>query len=391
MNSSGKMSVFGRAAVAEFLGDNIVYRNLKPVDERLPGLDEVRTKAGLPSGGIPRKTDPAYASVIVHLLKRGRALENPKMEIRRLVFVGDTRMNDGTAFANICEAGAWPGMAFIAAEDAEPAAKEVVAAGTSRSLYLANRWAALADFEGFCAEQNFHIDEATAVVVDLDKTALGARGRNARAIDQARVQAVKDTVAGLLGQAFDHGAFRRAYDELNQVEYHPFTRDNQDYLAYICLILGSGLYDLQTVVADVKEDRLRAFEAFIEHVNGRAGELPQRLAEIHHEIYGRVRMGDPTPFKAFRRNEYLTTIGRMGFMSDDLPVEDLLELEIVITQEVREIARKWREQGAFLFGLSDKPDEASIPTEELAAQGYLPIHQAETHAVGEWAFNTKLS
>ena len=78
-------------------------------------------------------------------------------------------------------------------------------------------------------------------------------------------------------------------------------------------------------------------------------------------------------------------------MSDDLPVEDLLELEIVITQEVREIARKWREQGAFLFGLSDKPDEASIPTEELAAQGYLPIHQAETHAVGEWAFNTKLS
>lgn len=380
MNSSGRMSVFGRAAVAEFLGDNIVYRNLKPVDERLPGL--LPPDKGGP-GGIPRKTESAYAGVIVQMLRRGRALEHPKLEIRRLVFVGDTRMNDGTAFANICEAGAWPGMAFIAAEDAEPPAKEVVAAGTARALYLANRWAALADFERFCQEQDFHIDEATAVVVDLDKTAIGARGRNAHAIDQARVQAVKDTVAGLLGQAFDQGAFQTAYDELNQVEYHPFTRDNQDYLAYICLILGSGLYDLQTVVADVREERLRVFEAFIQQVNDRAGELPQGLAGIHHEIYGRVKIGDPTPFKSFRRNEYLATIGRMGFMSDDLPAEVLLEREIVITQEVRETARKWREQGAFLFGLSDKPDEASIPTEDLAAQGYLPIHQAETHAVGE--------
>ena len=46
------------------------------------------------------------------------------------------------------------------------------------------------------------------------------------------------------------------------------------------------------------------------------------------------------------------------------------------------LAHAWREQGALLFGLSDKPDEASVPEASLAAQGYQPIHRQETHAVG---------
>ena len=35
------------------------------------------------------------------------------------------------------------------------------------------------------------------------------------------------------------------------------------------------------------------------------------------------------------------------------------------------------------FGLSDKPDEASVPSPALAGRGYVPIHQAQTHVVGE--------
>jgi hypothetical protein len=60
----------------------------------------------------------------------------------------------------------------------------------------------------------------------------------------------------------------------------------------------------------------------------------------------------------------------------------MLEEELLITQEVRAVALDWREQGALLFGLSDKPDEASLPDDALAARGYRPIHQMETHAVG---------
>jgi hypothetical protein len=73
----------------------------------------------------------------------------------------------------------------------------------------------------------------------------------------------------------------------------------------------------------------------------------------------------------------------MDWLDDDAPAEDLLANEIVVTQDVREMALAWRTQGALLIGLSDKPDEASIPPDESAVRGYQPIHRAETHAAGE--------
>jgi hypothetical protein len=383
------MRVFGKTTVSEFLGDMVVYRNLKPIDPRLSGLETIRDDVGIPLGRLPRKSEPEYAQVIVHLLRQARAIDAPHTAIERLLYVGDTRLNDGTAFANLCQAGGWPGLAFIAAETNDSAQAEIVTAphGTEGDdgplIFLANRWAALADFDLFCADRGFPVDATTAIVVDLDKTALGARGRNAQVIDQARVQAVRDTVAGLLDRAFDAAAFRAAYDKLNQQEYHPFTADNQDYLAYICLVLGSGSWGLEEVIADVQSGRLQTFCQFISSVDERVSEMRPDLAAIHSEIYANVRAGDPTPFKPFRYNEYQTTIARLGQMADDATAEDLLAHEIVITQEVRAKALDWRAQGALLFGLSDKPDEASVPSDALAAQGFRAIHQTETHAVGE--------
>jgi hypothetical protein len=375
------MKNYGRASIYEFLGDFVVYRNLVPLDARLPSLAELGPEVGLPEGVTPRKSQPEYARVMARLLQRARALDAPDASIERLIYVGDTRMNDGTAFANICHAGAWPGLAFIGTERDEPARVETVEQGDT-TLYLANRWAAISDFDRFCRGREFPIDEWTAVVVDLDKTALGARGRNDHVIDRARVEAVRRTVGDLLGDSFDPQGFQTAYDCLNQPEFHPFTADNQDYLAYVCLILGSGLYTLESLVTEVRAGRLVTFEQFIAGVNDRAAELPADLCHIHSGVYALVQQGDPTPFKAFRYNEYRATVERMGWLDDGAPVVELLEREIVVTQEVREMALAWREQGALLFGLSDKPDEASIPTDGLAAQGYRPIHRAETHVVG---------
>ena len=377
------MRSYGRASIHEFLADLVVYRNLVPADPRLLPLAEIRGHVGLPEGVTPRKSQPDYARVMAHLLQQARALDAPGTSIKRLIYVGDTRMNDGIAFANICRASGWPGLAFIGSERDEPAHIEIVEQG-EQTLYLSNRWAALSDFDGFCRGQGFLIDEQTAVVVDLDKTALGARGRNDRVIDRARVEAVRRTVGDLLGDAFGTESFLAAYDCLNQPEFHPFTADNQDYLAYICLILGSGLYALEPLVAEVRARRLTAFEQFIAQVDARAEELSADLRDIHSSVYTRVRQGDPTPFKAFRYNEYQTTVGRMGWLDDGASAEELVEEEIVITQEVREAALAWRERGAVLFGLSDKPDEASIPMDDLTAQGYQPIHRMETHAIG-WA------
>ena len=377
------MKAYGRTTVSEFLGDRVVFRNLEPVDERLPALDVLREKVGLAPGRVPRKSEMDYACVIVQMLLAAQAADMPTAEIERLVLIGDTRLNDGTAFVNICVAGGWSGRAFIGSENvAQPAEMQRTATEGGYQLHLANRWAALDDFDRYCEEHGSPIAASCAVIVDLDKTALGARGRNAHVIDRARVQAVRDTVANLLGAAFDQATFRAAYDFLNQVEYHSLTADNQDYLAYICLILGSGMYTLAQVVADIDAGRLRSFAQFIKDVEQRADYLTPELVAIHRDIYARVQGGDPTPFKAFRYNEYLTTVGCMGQSQGGDSAEQLLADEIVITQEVREMALRWKERGALLFGLSDKPDEASLPSPALAVQGHLPIHRVQAWAVG---------
>jgi hypothetical protein len=377
------MKNYGRTSLNEFLGERVVYRNLEPADPSLPGLKELRNTVDIPPGKIPRKSEADYACVIVKLLERAQAMRGVHRAIERLLFVGDTHLLDGTAFYNICLAGEWPGLAFIGSENVKPATTEILPNDAGQHLYLANRWAALVDFADYAASCCFSADESTVVILDIDKTALGGRGRNGQVIDRARVQALQDTVAGLLGAAFDLQAFHTAYDLLNQPEFHPFTADNQDYLAYICLILGSGLYRLEAVVADIREKQLVSFEEFLVQVDARVGELPPHLADMHADIYTSVRKGDPTPFKSFRRNEYLTTIRCFGQLEDSVPVEAMLREEILVTQEVREVALNWQKQGALILGLSDKPDEAATPTAELVRQGYLPIHQAVTHAVGE--------
>jgi len=376
------MQVFGRSIISEFLGDKIVYRNLIPQDERLLPLRDIGEKIGLSPDVIPRKSEKDYATVIVQMLKQAREIDLPGGKITRLIYIGDTRLNDGMAFANICLAGKWPGLAFIGSETSDPIDFEIIQVASNQRLFLANRWNALVDFHRYCKDEGMPIDEETAVIFDLDKTALGARGRNAHIIDLARVQAVEDIVATLLDDGFDKSTFQTHYSTLNKVEFHPFTTDNQDYLAYICLILGSGLYYLESIVEDVNNGSLRTFEQFIKNVESRVDKLQPELVRIHKEIYENVQAGNPTPFKAFRRNEYLRTISKMGHMDDGLPVNSYLENEIVITREVQSIALAWRMNGALCFGLSDKPDEASIPTKALKVQGYLPIHKTETHVVG---------
>jgi hypothetical protein len=251
------------------------------------------------------------------------------------------------------------------------------------SLYLSNRWSALPDFLRFLEGEGFALDEGTAVVIDLDKTAIGARGRNDGAINEARVEGVRRTVADLLGPSFDRRAFRAAYDELNGPAYHAFTADNQDYLAYICLMLGTGLVELDALIREVEVGATQSFADFIALVESRRPELAHTgLTSIHDDVYRCVRAGDPTPFKPFRYNEYLTTAARFG----DLPgatVDEILTRRIVITHEVRDAAAALRERGALIFGVSDKPDEASLPSQAQAREGMQALHHLETLVVGE--------
>jgi hypothetical protein len=369
----------GRSTLAEIFGDFVVYRKLIPADPRLPAVAALRGALGLPPGTLPRKAEPLYGALLAEMLRHARRIDIPRGTIQRLLYVGDTRMNDGTAFRNLCGAGHWPGWAFIGADElASPANTRV-----EPPLYLANRWSALPDFLPFLEQRGFALDEGTAIVIDVDKTAIGARGRNDQVIDQARVEGVKRTVAELLGARFDESAFRTAYDELNGPPYHAFTADNQDYLAYICLLLGAGLWELETLIEEIKAGSLTGFEDFIDQVQGRRLELsPTGLTSIHDSVWERVQAGDPTPFKAFRRNEYLTTVARFGDLPGACP-EELLSQRIVLTEEVRELAVMLKERGCLVFGVSDKPDEASVPSPEQAREGLKPLHRLETMVVKE--------
>jgi hypothetical protein len=333
------MKNYGRCSIYDFLEDLVVFRNLTPLDARLPDLEAVRRQKGLPDDLIPRKSTPAYADVISSILIRARALEAPHATIQNILYLGDTHMNDGTAFTNICRAGGWRGLAFIATERMDPNPARVVEQEDG-ILYLADHWGDIYAFDDYLQMRDFPIDESMTVIIDLDKTVLGARGRNDHVIDRARVEAVRRTVDELLGDSYDPLQFQSAYDCLNQPEYHTFTTDNQDYLAYTCLILSAGLKDLDALTHELKSDSGKTFSQFMLDVEDHAEELP------------------------------------------DASVSQMLREEIVITQEVREMALTWREQGALLFGLSDKPDEASIPTDDLKANGYRAIHHVDTHAIG---------
>jgi hypothetical protein len=371
--------VFGKSSLFDIWGDFIVYRNLVPADNRLPGVGALRRHLSLQSPNLPRKSDPDYALVVAEQLRQARRLELPEVALKRLVFIGDTRLLDATAFQNLCAAGGWPGWAFIGRDEMGSGRADMV----EDNVYASNRWSALPDFIAFLQEQGFGVDEQTVLVIDMDKTSVGARGRNDKVVDEARLEGVRLTVEGLLGKSFNEDAFRAVYHELNRPVFHSFTADNQDYLAYICLMLSTSLFDFQVLVQDIHSGKMRDFFDFIQQVQLRRLELPSAgLVAIHDQVWRLVQEGDPTPFKAFRYNEYLTTAARFG-ASPVETVETTLNNRILITEEVRQAAGELRKRGALVFGLSDKPDEASFPSPEQAQGGMQPLHRLETLCAGE--------
>jgi hypothetical protein len=372
----------GQAALSDLLGDMVLYRRLKPMDARLPSLQDAWQEMGLPDSRLPRKHEPAYAQAVSWLLQRAHALDTSRKPIAEMIYLGDTALLDSTAYRNLVKVSGWRGWAFIASEQAAAPAKiEYQADGVA----LANRWTAISTWLAHLLDnEGAHLDERTAVVVDIDKTAIGARGRNATPIDHARMEGAERAVRQALGSHLNLDAFRAAYNDLNQPRYHIFTADNQDYLAYICLMIGAGICGLEELKQDIANGCMTDFDQFIRWTDVRLfRENNVGLIDLHRAIYARFQAGDPTPFKSFRQQEYLATIGRMGNLPEGTPIARRLNEEICITGEVA-TALKWlKSRGTLLLALSDKPDEASIPTAEQAAQGMVALHRKVTDIIGQ--------
>jgi hypothetical protein len=359
--------------LADWFDDRIVFRNLAPAERSLPGLQDVWREIGLEVYRVPRKTEPAYAAAVYRVLQAAQAARGA-LPLRSLLFIGDTTMNDGTAARNL--AAYAPLRGFIGADRLQEPEQVKV----DELLMIANRWTRVADFPAWAQSEGLACDEQTAVLVDVDKTFIGARGRNDEAIDAARVAAVRQTVEELLGEEFDEAGFRAIYDALNVPQYHPFTADNQDYLAYICLMVTGGIFPADELWKELNAGRLTGFMQFLTLCDARRQRMGEGLGTAHREVTGYVRLGDPTPFKSFRYREYFATVGRMDCLPDTAPEADLLKDEIVITGEVAQVIQQLREMGALTFGISDKPDEASFPPKGFEAGQ--PLHRVRMKVLG---------
>jgi hypothetical protein len=276
----------------------------------------------------------------------------------------------------------WESSCFIGSEKIEQAPAAEIR--DDERIYVANRWSAFPEWIRWSFDQGLRVDQRTAVVVDIDKTAIGAKGRNDKVIDAARLEGIFRTMDAVLGVDFSRAEFERQYAELNRARYHALTEDNQDYLAYICLIINAGLIDFDEVVQEVANNSLNNFEQFVRWVDSRMMIRPlsgENVRQVHEAVIGSVRVGDPTPFKRFRRQEFVTTVERMGFLPDSTPVDQLLAEEITLTNEVCELAVWLQQRGCLILCLSDKPDEASYP-DPRTSPDLPPLHRAVTHQVG---------
>ena len=373
---------FGQATLADLCGDWVVYRSLEPLDRRVAGFKSAAYRMGITEERIPRKQEEDYAKAATWIIEEAQRVRGAGRPVDELLFIGDTLYNDGQAYQNMLAVSGWRGSCFIGADRRKEEAKATI--DEAVNLFNANRWEALAEWVAWLRGQGLHLNERTAVVIDIDKTALGAKGRNDHVIDRARLEGIFRTMSAVLGDDFDRETFVAHYNELNRSRYHFLTEDNQDYLAYICLVLNTGLVSFDELLGEIDGNSMKNFDQFIRWVDSRMmiNETGlQTLVEVHEAVLGSVRAGDPTPFKRFRRQEFVCTVEHTGLLADEAPPEELIDREITLTEEVYQVALWLQERGCFVLCLSDKPDEASRPTGRDPSQPP-PIHRKPTHRVG---------
>jgi hypothetical protein len=346
--------------IADVTGDNVVYRDLQPCTPHLTGLDGLRATLGLPADELPRKRDAAYARVMLELLRQAQA-HRSDLPLQAVLVVGDSD-NDRRLAHHLREASGLPVMAFIGADRAGQA-PHLAWDGDSAT---ATRWSLLDPWIGLVVQRvsaTLHAMpwEQTALLLDIDKTLLGPRGRNDGAIDEARAEAALQEARDVLGDRLDTARFQSHYATLCEREYHSLTLDNQDYVAYLTLLLEVEALTLEDVQQGIADGSLEDFTALLARVEGH---VPPVLEPLHAEICAAHSAGDPTTFKAFRRLELATTQARMA------------DGRLMLGREVMDMAQRLVGRGALCLAASDKPAESALPSPQQESAGMLPLHRS---------------
>ena len=286
--------------------------------------------------------------------------------------MGDTLGSDGGAFRMVASTTGWPGSAFIGTEDlAKP---EVMT--WDDDLCVANRWEGSRPLaQSAPGPRAWPLDRRTIVIVDIDKTALGGRGRNDGPIDATRLIGMTETVRAALGPDDDFEAFTAIDNELNRPAYKDLTADNQDYLAYICIMAGAGVLPLPEIQTDHTRDKMNDFAAFITAIAARGVRVVASLPDLHLTVYTAFQAGLYNLLQGLpSRGVSRPAVNRMGNLPDYVSTAERYRNEICLTREVWDACIWLAQRGALITSFGDKPDEACALTPALAALGLLPVH-----------------
>ena len=358
----------GRASIVDLLGGYISFRSLCPMDARLRPANGTQPAAGRDGKRqpVPRKGSKDHADTVARMLRQAHRLAHGghSRAPSKLLYLGDTMESDARAFGHLCQVTGWSGHAIIINENRRPPqiGHHNVPGGI---VHFANRWSTLPDLVSDIQNSGFAPDSQTLVVVDIDKTLIGARGRNSAAIDRVRRQAALDVANSLTEDSLDPGPFQKCLDELAQPDFHTLTEDNQDAVVYVALIAALGVLPLREL--QCRQDLVsEGFASFLQEVGRRKHHLASGMRRLHDEISYQVAQGNPTPFLAFRQAEYRATYRALTCIPSAASPAETLGAGIVMTGEVWSTVRAYQEHGAVAFGLSDKPDEACFPPEDAS-------------------------
>lgn len=369
---------FGLATLSEFLDDRIVYRDLQPIDRQYQGYVQCARDFGLDPASVPRKPDGSYSKVAVWITEHMQERRSDT-EIEELLVIGDTQGTDGVSFEEMVDFALWRGACFICIE--APEEEPALVWDEKQQVATANRWHLLGEWLRQLSDR-FALDDRTAILIDIDKTALGACGRNSSVIDEGRFESLHRALEGQLisSGSFSFEEFRLVYDAVSRPEFFPLTGDNQDYIVYICLIVTTGIITLKEVGSLLAQSM--SFDQLVRWISTQAeNQFSMQMRQLHEQYQMCARNGDCTPFKQFRRQEFLNTVQHMGQLPADASPQDRLQKELCITQEVRELSLYMRDRGCLLMSLSDKPNETAMPHPRWH-KGIQPVHRVFTHAVG---------
>lgn len=334
--------MYKRDKINTIFEDYIVFRELNPVKKELSSFSKFKETLGL--NFLPRKKDPEYARVLSLLFKEIG-------EFKKIIYFGDTMLNDGGVIANLTNLKEYRVFGIITEE------KEKDFITVKGNIILNTKWRNLFSILEILEKKGFLIDRETVVVIDIDKTLIGARGRNNKAIDRARMDAILSIMNDTF-ESVDIERFEYIYSRLNRRSLHPFTGDNQDIVSIMSIVFYGDYYALGRFIREFYIGKwIEPFEFLTSITVSKNSTVYDLLEEVKENLKNK----NPTAFPTFRKREFEFTIKRMDFLPDKAEVRKLLNEEILITKEVYEVGKFAKERGALVFGLSDKPELSSIP------------------------------